>query len=178
MAAVNSITKPEHPVLAGLQAERALDSREAPAPMHDDEEGEWNPAVLTAAPPARAGFSQRWIRSSAMGVEDVPHLMRKRNEGWEPRQPETVPHGYFAPIVAHASMGNVISNGDMILMERPVRKTERQREAIEKMTRLQTGAIERYLGQHIPGGKGFGQGEVSEFDRKVTTGKRPRIADD
>jgi hypothetical protein len=75
-------------------------------------------------------------------------------------------------------MGNVIVNGDMILMERPLKVHERQARHNEKMTTLQVQGIERYLAANAPGGRGFGAGEVSEFNRRTTTGRRPKIADD
>jgi hypothetical protein len=168
-----------HPVQEKLQADR---SPVAPSgPIYDDEgqddDGEYKIPLLTNAPPPREGFAQRWIRLSALGVEDIAHVMRMRNLGWSPRSPDTVPTGFFAPVVPHASLGNVISNGDMLLMERPMRLQERQRKMVEQLTRNQTGAVEQYLARNAPGGRGFGQGEVSEFSRKVTTGRVPRIAD-
>lgn len=182
MANAAVATKQEHPVLAGIEADRgslrAADSREN-NPIHDeDDDAPWNASTLTSAPPARPGFDQRWIRYMTMGAEDIPHLMRKRNEGWEPRHPDTIPNGYFAPITTHASLGNVVCNGDMILMERSSRRGDKQRAAIAQLTKNQTGAVERYLSRNAPGGGGFGPGEVDQFERKVTVGKRPRIADD
>lgn len=182
MANAAVATKQEHPILAGIQADR-MDSRAAETrennPIHDeDDDVPWNASTLTSAPPAREGFNQRWIRYMAMGQEDIPHMMRKRNEGWEPRHPDTIPNGYFAPIVAHATLGNVVCNGDMILMERSERRGAKQRASIAQLTKNQTGAVERYLSRNAPGGGGFGPAEVDQFERKVTTGKRPRIADD
>lgn len=143
----------------------------------EDEDDEFKIPLLTSAPPTREGFVQRWIRLSALGIEDVAHVMRMRNLGWSPRNPDTVPAGFFSPVVQHASLGSVISNGDMILMERPMKIHEKQRKTIEALTRNQTGAVEQYLARNTPGGRGFGHGEVSEFSRKVTTGRVPRIAD-
>jgi len=169
-----------HPMQDKLAADRNPVASSVPSydtDVMEDEDADFKIPLLTNAPPARDGFAQRWIRLSALGVEDIAHVMRMRNLGWSPRSPDTVPAGFFAPVVQHASLGNVISNGDMILMERPMRIHEKQRKSIEVLTRNQTGAVEQYLGRNVPGGRGFGQGEVSEFSRKVTTGRVPRIAD-
>lgn len=176
-------TKTEHPVAAGLRADRletdtrSADTREA-TPIHDEPEFNWGSSLLTAAPPPRPGFAQRWVRVTVMGTEDFSNLMRRRNEGWNPRRPDSLPNGYFAPVVAHASLGNVICNGDMVLMERPERIHQKQQDAVNQLTRNQTAAVERNFTRNAPGGKGFGPGEVDQFDRKVSVGRRPRIADD
>jgi len=118
------------------------------------------------------------VRTSVLGTEDVSNVMRKQNEGWFPRAADTVQTGFFAPVVNHARYGNIISNGDCILMERQLKKHGQQKAFIEQLTRNQTSGIERYLSSAIPGGHGFSSGEVEKFERKVTTGRRPKIADD
>jgi hypothetical protein len=144
-------------------------------PVGDDE---WMAPMMTNAPDPRPGYVQRWVRTSTLGTEDVSNLMRKQNEGWMPRSAETIPQGFFAPIINHAKYGNVVSNGDMILMERDEKTHRRQRAFIERQTRNQTSGIERYLSQQMPGGHGFSAGEVDKFERQVSTGRRPKIADD
>ncbi len=144
-------------------------------PVGDDE---WTAPMMTNAPPPRPGFVQRWVRVSVLGTDDTSNVMKKRNEGWNPRSVDTVPKGFFAPIAVNPTYGNVICNGDSILMEREIKTHERQKAFIDKLTRNQTSGIERYLSQTMPGGHGFSAGEVEKFDRKVSTGRRPKIADD
>lgn len=169
----------EHPSFSAAQAARNLtphdevDERDA---IHDDDD--WEQVLRTKAPPPREGFAQRWVRIMAQGVEDTANIMRKRNEGWEPRRAESIPTGFFAPTIQHASFGNCVMNGDMILMERPMRIHEKQRRHVNKMASLQASAIERYLQQNAPGGRGFKAAEVEKFERTVSTGRRPKIADD
>lgn len=174
-------TQKEHPAFAETQATRSSTSRSATDPrdtIHDDDDGEWQTVLRTKAPPARPGFAQRWVRLTTMGVEDVANVMKKRNEGWEPRMADSMPAGFFAPIVQHSSFGNVIVNGDMILMERSLKTHEKHQRHNAKMATLQASTIERYLSQHAPGGNGYGAAEVEKFERKVSTGRRPKIADD
>lgn len=168
------------PAQAALQSERALTDPHGDADVHGahDADDEWETVMRTKAPPPRPGYAQRWVRLMVHGQEDPANVMRKRNEGWSPRPAQSLPPGFFAPIVEHASMGNVIINGDMILMERPQAIHDKQARHHQKLTSMQAQSIDRYLAQHIPGGHGFGQGEVSEFSRKTTTGRRPKIADD
>lgn len=157
---------------------RAQESRDADVihePVGDDD---WSAPMMTNAPPARVGYVQRWVRTSVLGTEDVSNVMRKQNEGWVPRPADSMPVGFFAPVVNNARYGNVICNGDAILMERPTSTHERQKAFVDRLTRNQTSGIERYLSTAIPGGHGFSSGEVEKFERKVTTGRRPKIADD
>lgn len=169
-----------NPAQSSLQEERAMTDPHGDADVHGahDADDDWETVMRTKAPPARSGYVQRWVRLMIHGQEDASNVMRKRNEGWSPRLATSLPQGFFAPIVEHASMGNVIINGDMILMERPQATHDKQARHHQKMTELQAGSINRYLASNIPGGKGFSQGEVSEFSRKTTTGRRPKIADD
>ena len=168
------------PAQAALTAERDLTDPHGDSEVHvaHDADDEWETVMRTKAPPARSGYAQRWVRLMVHGQEDASNVMRKRNEGWSPRAGNSLPSGFFAPIVEHASMGNVIVNGDMILMERPLAIHEKQARHHQKMTSLQAQSIDRYLAQNIPGGHGFGPGEVSEFSRTTRTGRRPKIADD
>jgi len=170
----------QQPAQQALQAERAMTDPHDEGDLHavHEESDDWETVMRTKAPPARPGYAQRWVRLMVHGQEDASNVMRKRNEGWSPRPGNTLPPGFFAPVVEHASMGNVIANGDMILMERPLKVHERQARHNEKMTNLQVQGVERYLAANAPGGRGFGAGEVSEFSRRTTTGRRPKIADD
>lgn len=157
---------------------RNQETREA-EPIHEPSgDDEWTAPMSTNAPAPRPGFVQRWVRDKLIGQDDASNLMKKQNEGWSPRPAETIPQGFFAPTINHARYGNVISNGDAVLMERPEKTHERQKAFVEKLIRNQTSGIERYLSQAMPGGHGFSAGEVERFDRKVSTGRRPKIADD
>lgn len=169
------------PAQAQLQADRIQTEPhgeiEIATEPHDADDT-WETVMRTKAPPPRPGYVQRWIRLTIHGQEDLSNVMRKRNEGWAPRAGNSLPAGFFAPVVQHASMGNVIINGDMILMERPAKTHERQARHHQQMASLQAQSIERFLAQRAPGGRGFGPGEVSEFSRRTSTGRRPQIADD
>lgn len=176
-----SPAKGDHPTQTELQASRnlytdPLDPEQTAALLNDDDD--WQQIQRTKAPPARPGYAQRWVRMMAHGVEDVANVMKKRNEGWNPRMADTIPVGFFAPVTQHASMGNVIVNGDMILMERPLKIHDKQARHNAKMASLQASSIERYLTQHAGGGRGYGAAEVETFSHKTSTGRKPRIADD
>jgi hypothetical protein len=160
------------------RATRAQTSREAEVIHEPSGNDDWVPKMMTNAPDPRPGYVQRWVRTSILGTEDVSNFMKKKNEGWSPRSADTIPNGFFAPTIDHARYGNVISNGDMILMERPTQVNERQKAFIDTLTSNQTSGIEKYLSQAMPGGNGFSAGQVEKFDRQVTTGRRPKIADD
>ena len=181
MAIHSSPTKAEHPSQTEIQADRNLYTApldpEVQAALDSDDD-DWQQILRTKAPPARPGYAQRWVRIMTHGIEDVANVMKKRNEGWEPRLATSLPAGFFAPVVQHASLGNVIINGDMLLMERPLRIHEKQHRHNAKMASLQASSIERYLSQQAPGGRGYGAAEVEKFERQVTTGRKPKIADD
>lgn len=181
MALSTSPAKAEHPIQTELAASRSLYTQpldpEVRAALESDDD-DWQQVLRTKAPPPRPGFAQRWVRVMAHGIEDIANVMKKRNEGWEPRKADSLPAGFFAPIVQHASFGNVIINGDMILMERSLKIHEKQHRHHTKMASLQASTIERYLSQHAGGGNGYGAAEVEKFERKVSTGRKPKIADD
>jgi hypothetical protein len=173
--------KAEHPAQTDLQAARNLYAAPLDPEVRaalDSDDDDWQQILRTKAPPPKAGYAQRWVRIMTHGVEDVANVMKKRNEGWEPRMADSLPAGFFAPVVQHASLGNVIVNGDMLLMERPLRIHEKQRRHHAKMASLQATAIERYLSQRAPGERGYGAAEVEKFERQVSTGRKPKIADD
>lgn len=181
MAIHPSPNKGEHPAQTDVQLTRNLYTAPIDPEIQaalDSDDDDWQQVLRTKAPPSRPGYTQRWVRIMLHGVEDVSNVMKKRNEGWEPRKADSLPAGFFAPVVQHASLGNVIINGDMLLMERPERIHEKQRRHNAKMASLQASAIERYLQQHAPGGRGYGPAEVEKFERQVSTGRRPKIADD
>ena len=167
------------PVDDRMRVSRNQDAREG-QPTHEvrDEDSQWTNPMMTAAPPARPGYEQRWVRLSVMGVDDVSNVVRKQNEKWSPRRADSVPMGYFVATIPHERYGNIIHNGDMMLMERPIEIGNKQRAFYKKMTRHLTQSVEGYLAQAAPGGKGFGAAGVSEFSRKVSKGKAPRIQDD
>jgi hypothetical protein len=115
------------------------------AAAHDiprEEEMEWKRPSMLEAPPPRAGFVQRWIRTSIGASADPKNVSQRFREGWRPRSADSVPRGYTPPTILHGKFGEVIGVEGNILCEMPI-KMARQREAYyEGKTNQQTKAIE------------------------------------
>lgn len=171
------LTKTDAPLQAGIEAQIAINTAAAAGAVAEPED-DWDPSSTETAPPARPGFDQRWVRTSIMAVDDIDNLAKKRNQRWSPRRKDTVDPTYFTPTILHSSLGDVICKGDSILMERPKKFGDKQRAWNRERTTLQTGAVERYLNEQPRSHHGVGRPEVSEFNRTVTTGRTPKIADD
>lgn len=138
----------------------------------DDADVVWRAPSNLDAPPPRPGMVQRWVRDGLTDPKDVPHFMRKVREGWQPRDPSTVPGASRAYTVGKAANDSAcIRVGSMVLMEMPDRvaraRNNAVRDAVDRLARAVPESVEALNGR--------GQfSAVRQDDRvQVTTGREP-----
>jgi len=161
---------------------RANEQREATPvrPVHDyQDEIEPNTLLGTTHIPARPGMSQRWIRTTAAGIDDPNNVARKWNQGWRPRAADSVPEGHAVPTITDRRYGNVIGIEGNILMEIPTEQLRRRRLAIEAQTRAQMEAADNDPFSDTRPVRGFGRPTRVEQGHQTRTGRNAlRVADD
>jgi hypothetical protein len=158
------------------RASRAQETRESEE-LHEEYADNWDQPGLLNAPEARPGFAQRWVRTKLGGTDDQGNLIRKLNQGWRPRQADTVPKGYAAPTTSYGDYGNVVGTHDMLLMERPSELNDKYVNRIKEDTRNLEHSVKRTLGQVHKPGSGLTSPSIEE-NRQVSTGRRVNVADD
>lgn len=118
---------------------RDQDSRD---PMHGwDEDRPWTPPSNLAAPEARPGMAQRWIRVSIRSEDDPSNVARSFQEGWKPRQASTVPNDFAAPTISHGRFAGYIGVHGLILCEMPAKRLAQRDAYYRDITDRQTQAV-------------------------------------
>lgn len=144
-------------------------------PVHgDDHDKPWEPPSNLAAPPARPGMGQKWVRVSIRNEDDATNLSKAFREGWVPRRADTAPANFRPPTIAHGEFAGCIGVHGMVLCEMPATRVQQRKAYYEGRTRQQTLAIEQdLLKDQVPG-------HPIHQDRKstVSVGRRPVVADD
>ncbi len=113
--------------------------------IHAEENKPWVRPTSLEAPPARPGFTQRWIRVGSMGRDDPTNTARKFREGWKPRPAESVPAGFHMPTISHGNWAGCIGVEGMLLCEMPDKMAQKRRQHYKDKTDMVTGAIEEEL---------------------------------
>ena len=133
----------------------------------------WEKPTDLDAPPARDGYTQRWIRVKMLNEDDAKNTIKMFRQGWLPRPLETVPEGYLPPTIQHAKLGGVIGVDDLILCEMPIKKAQ-QRNAYyrARMDRMVEG-IENDIRKVDRGGP-----RIDMSNKTRVTKRRLRIPDD
>jgi hypothetical protein len=143
--------------------------------VHGDEhERPWEPPSNLAAPPARPGYGQKWVRVAIRNEDDATNVSKAFREGWAPRRADTAPADFRPPTISHGEFAGCIGVHGMILCEMPETRIAQRKSYYEGRTRQQTQAIEQdLLRDQVPG-------HPIHQDRKssVTVGRRPVVADD
>lgn len=142
-------------------------------PVHEDV-GDWSPPSLLEAPPPRPGYVQRWIRVRRGNQDDLQNFMSRRREGWQPRDPGSVPGGFDAPTQNHGNFGRCIMVEGMVLCEMSKRRNEQRRAFYQGQLAKQTDSVERQLLKIQQPGHPIRH----EAATKVTVGRRPNVQDD
>jgi len=146
-------------------------------PFHGfDEDQPYLMSLNLQAPPPRPGYTQRWVRVSIRGVDDVTNLSKQMSLGFKPRSADTIPPGEVKyATIQHGEYAGVIGSYGMVLMERPVAIDERHKAAIRHATERQTQAITQSLEKiERRGGTEFDVNMRSEIRR----GRRPAVMSD
>jgi len=107
---------------------RAQESR---PPVHGSEfqDSAWTPPTSLEAPPARPGYSQRYIRVSVGNDHDATRLQNALREGWKPRDPATLPSELvdLTPRITEGRYAGAIGVHGLILMEMPTERVQQRK---------------------------------------------------
>ncbi len=142
------------------------------ADIHAAEATPWVRGQSLAAPPARPGFAQRWIRVAMNGQEDPTNVARKMREGWKPRPSSTIPGDFQLPTISHGEWAGCLGVEGSVLMERPLKLSDRHREAIDAKTDMITRSLESELQKASRPGM-----EITQ-ERRTSVGREVKVAAD
>ena len=134
----------------------------------------WVRGTSLAAPPARPGFAQRWIRVAVLGVDDPNNAMRKFREGWKPRPANTLPADFPLPTISHGSWAGCIGIEGSVLCEMPQVLVNKRRQYYANKTAGIEQAIESELQKESMSAMPITQRRTSQS--KLV--RRTRVADD
>lgn len=185
-AALDEMAENAHSLHAGLHDMHDA-AMHAEGDIHDADSfpQNWKPPAELEAPPARAGFVQRWIRMSMFGKADANNMADQGRQGWRPRTLESVPDGdrkQFPTMKDPRSSGQFLVNKDLVLCEMPQRLFDQMRAHYQGKARgLVDAMVDKPLAQDAVAGSanhGMGAPYVAERSTKVTTGRSPIVAAD
>lgn len=156
------------------QEERAV------KPVHDERGETWDltPQFNQELPPLE-GNVQLFVRTTIQGQTDYQSVRKALRAGWRPRSKDTVPEGFFPDTMrlsVDTDFGDVVCNGDRILMERPKRLDDRDKAEIAAQNRDMNSLVMKGLSGQTQGasglvvgaqgqlnGRGFQTGRAEEF---------------
>lgn len=151
------------------------------APLHPG----WNLNFMSRtnleAPPPRAGYEQRWIRCEFRDGHDHLNLQKQYRQGWQPRDPATIPeHDRMYPVMKHSSGADCIYVGGMMLCERPIQIGNRARAMVRATVQRYKAAVSEALQSENAKNMRRGLPPIRmEEHREIETGKRrPKLQDD
>lgn len=151
---------------------RAMDV--APEKPHELSSTPWVETANLAAPPARPGYVQRWIRIGLFTDPDAKNQSRKFRQGWRPRPADSCPSDFYAPAVTKGPWaGSIIVEG-MLLCEMPVELYDRHKAVVRERTDRMVEGIDADLLKEQRPGMPF----LKSHKTRVTTGRRPVVAPD
>jgi len=140
---------PTPPTIPGMQThgtpseEIALDHQPHMEDNFIDEN--WEPPGVLETPPARDGFVQRWVRVG-YGDEALANIRKRTNEGWRPRNLDSLPaQSFVPPIQERGRFTDSLVVQDMCLMEMPKQRNENRKAHYVKKTTQVTQAINHDL---------------------------------
>lgn len=140
--------------------------------MHDENDKPWVRGQSLAAPEARPGMRQRWIRVGSLGADDPINVARKMREGWKPRPADSIPADFQLPSISHGQWAGCIGVEGMVLMEMPERLAAKRDSHFRAKTDNITNGIETELqAQSDP------RMEISQT-RKTKVGRLIKVADE
>jgi hypothetical protein len=113
--------------------------------VHAEESKPWVRPTSLEAPPARPGFTQRWIRVGMMGTDDPTNTARKFREGWKPRPASSVAGTFHSPTIQHGKWAGCIGVEGMLLCEMPTSMVTKRNKHYQAKTDLVTNAIQDEL---------------------------------
>lgn len=148
-------------------ASRAQEQRDS-VRVREAEDTPWVRGGSLTAPPARPGYSQRWIRvAQKSGKEDPTNVSRKFREGWKARPADTVPSDYREATINHGRFAGCIVVEGMLLCEIPVARTKARKQYIRDQIDKKTKAIDADLKRANETNRGPGFGEIQKSARTI-----------
>jgi len=139
--------------------------------------GDWeDPSYLPTIEP-RPGFVQRWVRFDVNGQADRTNISRRvHQEGWRPRDPQTVQGGRATPTTDIAQFGRCISVKGMVLCEMPRKRNEQRKAYYDRRLHGQEHAV----AQQLRDVEQLGHPITATQDTRVTVGRgrRPVVQGD
>lgn len=141
--------------------------------MREEEVIDWQAPSTLEAPPARAGFVQRWVRYASRREGDPTNYSNALREGWRPVRLSNVPQGYSPPTTSHKGLGEVIGVEGLVLCEMPIRMARQRAAYYANLLRSQNEGVDRDIHKDEQAGRPINV----ERRSRVTTGRRPTIGD-
>lgn len=105
----------------------------------------WRQPQALSAPPPRAGMRQRWVRKTLLGQLDDDNVQYRFEEGWEPRDPTTVPERHLRKMNVLPEGKGMIERRGFILCEMPIEMVEQRTEYYRDQTDQMERAVEENL---------------------------------
>lgn len=129
-----------------------------------------------AAPKARPGFSQRWVRfENEDGKPDQKNISKKiRQQGWKPRKASTVRGSNPAPTMVVEGGDAIIMTQGFILCEMPLERSVELKNAYESETNRQNVAVKANL---VQGGEADRMNVQYESQESVDLGRKIRTVE-
>lgn len=134
----------------------------------------WRRPTNLDAPPPRPGYVQRWVRAAFRSDGDNLNWSQKLREGWQPRDPNTIPDvaSYF-PVKEH-SVGSVVQVGGLILCEMPEARVRAREKAIRAATDRQMESVSAETDKASREGQRIGAPSIERREDIVSrVGRRP-----
>lgn len=104
----------------------------------------WKPPSSLDAPPAPEGYSHRWIRFEANGVDDRKNLSARIREGFELVRAEEYPD-WELPTIQDGKHAGVIGVGGLMLARIPLEIAAQRRSYYTRQTNDQLSAVDNDL---------------------------------
>jgi hypothetical protein len=109
----------------------------------------WIDATSLDAPEPRVGFVQKWIADGSVNNEqrDASHWMKKRREGWSPRDPSTVPASerLLYPTEKSSHGEDIIRVAGLVLCEMPRQVAMQRLHAVRDRSNHQYASVPESL---------------------------------
>jgi len=125
----------------------------------------WTPPSSLDAPPAKAGYRNRWIRSETMGFNDTKNTAASLREGYELVRADEYPDGDY-PTITEGKYAGVIGVGGLLLARIPEEIAKQIEAYYDRQTKEKEEAINNDLMKEKQSGMKFS----SESNSRVTFG--------
>ncbi len=168
----------------GRQSRKQAEDRVRPAANPSREQGQraaeemdidFDSSYLKA-PPARPGYTQRWVRVTVFGKDDPINMTRQFRKGWRPRKFETVPTDFGTPTEQHGRFAGCLVVEGSVLCERPIEIAKKHRAHLRDKNDKQTEAIDAELRNASVRNPAYGP--IEKQHKSVPVRERPVVVAD